>query len=250
MPLEIKDTGLGLDLEGTLINLEREGHHAAWLQAAADAGVHISFEEALNGGIPHLIGGPDDAIIAEIFGLSDRLVSLESIGLRKRNLFEDWLRGVTVIPTRIGLFEFLEEAQRRGFNMMIATATEPELALYYIHKSGLREMFSPEKKNIVMAVPGSGIRNKPEPDIYLESARRMKIDPRNQLVFEDSVRGVTSGVASGGIVIGLPVYDLEKAIAPLIKAGAIEVYREWPEVDLNYLLSDELQAKRGNQRFL
>lgn len=250
MPLEIKATGFGLDLEGPLVNLEREGHHEAWLQAAGFAGAHLSFEEALDGGaISHLIGGPDDAIIEEIFALSDKLIPREEILSRKRSLFEDWLREVPVIPTRIGLFEFLEEAGRRGLKMMIATATEPELALYYVQKSGLGEIFDMYKENIVMAIPGSGIKTKPAPDIYLESARRMAIDPHNQLIFEDSVRGVTSGVASGGIVIGLPVYHVERAIKPLEQAGAIEVYTEWPEIDLDHLLSGELQAKRGSLRF-
>lgn len=241
MQIEIKDTGFGLDLEGPLVNLEREGHHQAYLDAAASVGVHLTFEEAVVA-IPDLIGGREIDIATQVFQLSNKLIPAEKIMGRKKEIFEEWMRSIPFIPTRNGLFNFLEEAQKRGFKMVIATATEPHLALYYIEKSGLGEIFSLDQENIVTA--GPTIKTKPEPDIYLESARRMGIESKNQLIFEDSVRGVTAGVASGGVVIGIPVYKLERAVAPLIKAGALEVYGEWAEVDIDYLLSDKFQSKR------
>lgn len=47
-------------------------------------------------------------------------------------------------------------------------------------------------------------RPKPKPDIYLEAARRMRVDPTECLVVEDSVAGCQAGKAAGCWVIAVP----------------------------------------------
>ena len=46
-------------------------------------------------------------------------------------------------------------------------------------------------------------RGKPFPDIFLLAAEKMGVPPRNCIVIEDSVTGVTAGKAAGMTVIGL-----------------------------------------------
>jgi len=54
-------------------------------------------------------------------------------------------------------------------------------------------------------VCGDEVRNaKPSPDIYLEAARRIKIDPEYCLVFEDAPGGVTAAKAAGMIAVAVP----------------------------------------------
>ena len=45
---------------------------------------------------------------------------------------------------------------------------------------------------------------KPEPDVYLEAARRLGVPPDACLVVEDSINGVRSGVAAGMTVVLVP----------------------------------------------
>ncbi|TNE28075.1 MAG: HAD family hydrolase [Alphaproteobacteria bacterium] len=45
-------------------------------------------------------------------------------------------------------------------------------------------------------------RGKPEPDVYLHAAETMGVDPARCLVVEDSIPGVTAGVAAGMTVLG------------------------------------------------
>src|SRR5699024_438610 len=48
---------------------------------------------------------------------------------------------------------------------------------------------------------------KPAPDMYLEAARRVGVDPADALVFEDSTTGMRAALAAGCHVIGLPEHD-------------------------------------------
>lgn len=232
--------GWGLDLEGPLVNLEREGHHEMFLRTASFVGVHLTFEEAVVE-LPHLIGGPDSAVAADIFELSDKLIPAEEIEKRKDKLYREWLESLLEVPTRTGLFDALERIKTEGYPMVIATATDPDLALFFIQRTHLREYFSLERENIVIG--GGQLRSKPYPDVYLESQKRMGVD--HQLVIEDSVRGVTAGVAASASVIGLPVYHLEKVTDSLEQAGARRVYSEWSNLiqDFDYLVSEDFRGE-------
>jgi HAD superfamily hydrolase (TIGR01509 family) len=47
-------------------------------------------------------------------------------------------------------------------------------------------------------------RGKPEPDVYLEAARRLGVDPRRCLVVEDSLNGVKAAKAAGMTCVLIP----------------------------------------------
>lgn len=47
-------------------------------------------------------------------------------------------------------------------------------------------------------------RGKPAPDVYLEVARRLDVDPREAVAIEDSANGIRSAHAAGMRVIALP----------------------------------------------
>lgn len=47
-------------------------------------------------------------------------------------------------------------------------------------------------------------KGKPAPDIYIEAARRIGVDPSECIVFEDALSGCKSGKAAGCVVIAVP----------------------------------------------
>ncbi|MDQ9789013.1 HAD-IA family hydrolase, partial [Acinetobacter baumannii] len=46
--------------------------------------------------------------------------------------------------------------------------------------------------------------SKPEPDIFLEAAKKLGQEPKDCVVIEDSISGVLAGKAAGGYVIYIP----------------------------------------------
>ncbi|GAA5495731.1 haloacid dehalogenase superfamily, subfamily IA, variant 3 with third motif having DD or ED [Rubritalea squalenifaciens DSM 18772] len=51
---------------------------------------------------------------------------------------------------------------------------------------------------------GDAPRIKPAPDLYLEAARRLELDPADCLVIEDSLNGVKAAIAAGCQTIAVP----------------------------------------------
>ena len=70
-------------------------------------------------------------------------------------------------------------------------------------------------------------RSKPFPDVYLAAARALGVDARRCAVVEDTVTGVSAGVAAGATVFGYSPPELgHDAPAALRAAGAIHVFED------------------------
>ena len=68
-------------------------------------------------------------------------------------------------------------------------------------------------------------RSKPAPDVYLAAAAALGVDPKRCAVIEDTVTGVTAGVAAGATVFGYsPAEAGHDAPAALRAAGAADIF--------------------------
>ena len=72
-----------------------------------------------------------------------------------------------------------------------------------------------QKIDTIVAGDDPAVKNgKPAPDIYLEAARRLGVEPTECVVFEDGMTGVRAGKAAGCFVVAVPdarSTDAEKA---------------------------------------
>lgn len=70
-------------------------------------------------------------------------------------------------------------------------------------------------------------RSKPAPDVYLAAAAALGVDPRHCAVVEDTVTGVTAGVAAGATVFGYsPSATGHGSPEALLAAGASFVFTD------------------------
>lgn len=73
-----------------------------------------------------------------------------------------------------------------------------------------------------------GLRGKPSPDTFLAGARKLGVEPRHAVVFEDALAGVEAGRAGGfGFVVGV---DRVGQAAELLSHGADIVVQDLAEL--------------------
>lgn len=223
--------GVAFDLEGTAIDVER-AHHCAHLALARELGLALSLEDAVER-LPHFIGGPDEAVVAELVALlpqASRLgIDLDRLVARKQSIYRGLLARLSIAP-RSGFLAFLDAAN--GLPTAIGSVTRRRESAHLLRASGLDRLFRADRI-VVREDVGAA---KPAPDVFLETARLMGIAPQEQLVFEDSPGGVRAARAAGSPVVAMPTLWRPSVLAALEGAGALVIYAGWSEVDLGALL--------------
>ncbi len=82
--------------------------------------------------------------------------------------------------------------------LAIASSANREIIALVLERAGLTESFG------VVVSSEEVPRGKPAPDVYLEAARRMAVEPADCAVVEDSTNGIRAGAAAGMKVIAIP----------------------------------------------
>ncbi|HEU5427008.1 MAG TPA: HAD family phosphatase [Actinocrinis sp.] len=228
-------SAVAFDLDGTLVDLERF-HHEAWLRAARQAGAELTWQQARRQ-LPNFIGGPDERVAAQLAALSPWTVPPEETLAAKRRHFDALIGSVDEIAVRAGVGDVLDRLSAGGVPMAVGTATEREAALTILRRAGLSPLFGESRVVAASDVP----RLKPEPDVYLATARLLAVPPREQLVFEDSVTGMAAARAAGSLVAAVPTVQDQDYLGRVSAAGATAVFESWHDRDLPLLL-DRLLA--------
>lgn len=223
--------GIAFDLDGTLIDLEKK-HFDAHIFAARAHGISLTFEELVSN-IPHAIGGGDRLIAEGLSRLSGGEISAKTFFSLQKKIYEDMIASEEIV-LRPGVLRALLFIQKREIPLAIGTLTSPAHTDILMRRTGLYAFFMPGR--IVFA--DSGRKPKPASDIYVETARRMDIDPTAQLVCEDSVPGIISAVGASSAAIAFPIYKNLKNLKDLIDAGAQRIFWDWNEMDIEHMLEN------------
>lgn len=171
------------DMDGTLVDTERVSQ-TAWRRAASDLGVEVPERiwDAFVG-----CSMPDArAMVDAEFGdpaLTDRLFS------RQYDLYFA-IREQSLEPCE-GALDALRALADAGMTLALATSTAREHALPLMERFGMAPFFSS------MTFGDQIGHAKPAPDIYLEAASRLGIDPISCAAVEDSVNGALAACAAG-----------------------------------------------------
>ncbi len=221
--------GVAFDLEGTIIDVEA-AHHEAHLASAADIGLHLELDEALEN-LPHFIGGPDEAVAHEIWTLSGRRSSPERILERKRAHYRKLVSAITVAP-RPGFLGVCSWLKDHAYPVCVGSLTNRREAEWLMGAAGLNLVFG----SGMVVVREDVAKLKPSPDVYIETARRMNIAPEEQLVFDDSAHGIAAACLAGSTAIGMPCVLRKDTSGSLFQAGASQVFWSWTEVNVASLV--------------
>ncbi|MEJ5229778.1 MAG: HAD family phosphatase [Pseudothermotoga sp.] len=141
---------------------------------------------------------------------------------------------------REGVVEVLELLKRIGVKIAVATSTVREIATARLQKAGLAESFN------VMVFGDEVESSKPNPQIYLETLKRLGVQSTETVVFEDSVNGVKAAVQAEVLYV-FGVLHQHNSADDLVQAGAF--YAEKPPEIFYFFLRNVLQIRKNKLYF-
>lgn len=95
------------------------------------------------------------------------------------------------IPVMPGLEDLLISLWKKQLPMAVASSSTPEIIDLVLTKTGLKKYFQ-----VIVSAQEAG-KSKPEPDVFLLTARKLGISPENCLVVEDSKNGILAALNAG-----------------------------------------------------
>jgi len=143
-------------------------------------------------------------------------------GRYREIILEQYRRKAEALPGAAGLVRGLRAA---GMPIAVCSSSILPWVEACLERIGLAGMFD-------VVVTGSDIEHgKPAPDIYLLTARRLGVDPRNCLAIEDAPAGIISARAAGmtcwavrtEYTRGLPLPDPHRELESLIEIDLAEL---------------------------
>jgi len=135
-------------------------------------------------------GSPDDDPSAD---------TVCGIGNRKNEVFARVLRaeGIGPYPGSIALVDRLVAA-----GVPVAVVSSSKNAEEVLAAAGIRDRFAVVMDGVI--AERDGLASKPAPDVFVEAARMLGVDPARSAAVEDAVSGVASASAGGfGLVVGV-----------------------------------------------
>ena len=131
----------------------------------------------------------------------------------------------TELPIVPGAVEAVRRAAAAGLRLAVASSSNRELIDAVLERLGLTVLFD-------VTVSSEEVeRGKPAPDVYIEAARRLGVEPGRCVAIEDSASGIRAAHAAGMRVVAYPNRHYPPAAEVLALADAVvdsmdEVARE------------------------
>jgi beta-phosphoglucomutase family hydrolase len=125
---------------------------------------------------------------------------IDALGERKEALFREIARRELQLIR--GAAEVLATARAQGLKLAICTGAP------HANVAVAAERFGLDRQVDTIVSPDDGLRGKPHPDLFLEAARRLQVEPTRCLVFEDAPLGLEAarrgGMAAVALTTSLP----------------------------------------------
>ena len=175
--------GLLYDLDGTLIDSMRL-HDQSWQLWHDRHGLPFD----LAGFFQATAGRSGPEIMAELMPGSDA-ARIAALSDEKEQLYRDL--AVQQLQAIGGAEDLLARCAAAGYKQAVCTAGPTKnVAVSY-------QRFGFDRHIATMVNPEQGFRGKPHPDLFLEAARRLGVEPGRCVVFEDAPLGIEAARRAG-----------------------------------------------------
>ena len=130
------------------------------------------------------------------------------------------------------LVPLLNELRNEGVPLAVASSSPMRLIKFVLEMFSLEDYFE-------VLVSGECTENgKPHPDIYLEAARLLGVEPSECLAIEDSINGVLSAKAAGMVCVAVP----DKRLTPDRFKDADFIYPELGQITLDLIRNSDRKS--------
>ena len=187
---ELPVAALIFDMDGTMID-SMPWHRHSWVEFAKRHALQVDPEDLMR----RTTGRTGHECMTELFQRELPAELSAAYVLEKESIYRELF--TPVFAEVSGFSPFLRSAQRRGLKVGVGTAGDRHnMAFAY---ANLRLPQAP-----LASVGGDeGLRGKPEPDIFLEVARRLGVLPEQCIVFEDAPFGIEAARRAGMRAVGI-----------------------------------------------
>jgi HAD superfamily hydrolase (TIGR01509 family) len=138
----------------------------------------------------------NEVIIPELLRWTSVPTEIRLLSLRKEAIYREVVReqGIAALT---GVETWLRMLQAEGIPCVIGSSTHRENITTTLEVLGLEPFFSA----IVTAEDVK--RGKPDPEVFLTAAQRIGVEPKDAIVFEDALVGITAAHAAGMRVVAV-----------------------------------------------
>jgi len=226
----VKDAGQPgaaiFDMDGVLIDSEPH-HHAAWHRLCLEEGVSLTVAQVAE----RTLGRPVRESLPTLLGRSIDPEETARLVRRKAALYAEVSGGI------VRVVAFVRRLVDRGVRCGLATSALSERVGPILDALGLAAHFR-------VQVTGRDVRRgKPDPEVYVTAAGRLRAAPGACVVFEDAPVGVVAARLAGMSVVGVATTCSAEALRA---SGAQVVVPDFVRLAWRDIRPDELTDPRGS----
>ena len=192
------------DMDGVLIDSGAHHRHA-WRMLLDEMGAEPADPEHWR----LTIGRPSEEAIPLLLGRRVSDAEARRLARRKRDFYQ--ARAQKGLDPVLGVREFLESLEELGVPCAVGTSASRWDAERLLDDLGLLRFFD------VMVTADDVMLGKPDPEVWVQVARRLRVPVARCVVFEDAPVGIQAARAAGMRAIGVTTAHREDE---LIAAGA------------------------------
>lgn len=180
------------DLDGVIVDTARY-HYLAWSRLAKE--LNIPFNERDNERLKGVSRNQSLDILLSLQGRSATAAEKERMATRKNQWFVEYINSMDRSEIFPGVEELLKTLKRKGMHLALASSSKN--APQVVNTLGIADLFD-------VIVDGSMVENaKPDPEIFLLTAKKLNIAPALCVVVEDAAAGIAAAIAAGMKCIGV-----------------------------------------------
>lgn len=189
-------------MDGVLVDSEELIYLSA-KQMFSEHGISVSRED-----FQPFIGTGEDSYLGNVARIYNFPIELDRDKARVYDIYHKLAR--TRLKELPGVRDFIDRCKSRSLKLAIATSADETKMVTNLNAIGLEtSLFDTTVNGLDVA------EKKPNPEIYLKAASKLRLDAKNCLVVEDAVNGIPAALAAGARCLALstshPLEQLQMA---------------------------------------